>query len=151
MKTRLKQQLQRVVLGGAAAALLAHGAPALAFPASGTCAMLVTQPVPYGATVPHSSGYNILATFTFTGTGGGTINYAFVRATYAATGATPAGTTSNWDIPFALTDGPIPGSKTFSFVGGGVGTVHGNMYAVNGDRTILVQGANHLFSGVCQF
>ncbi len=151
MKTNLKQKFLRTVLGGMGALLLLSAPSAFAFPTTGTCAMLVTQPVPYGASLPHSTGYNILATLTFTSATAGTVEYVGARATYATTGVT-VGTPETGSWPFTIAAGPIAGSKTFSFTDTTYGsTVTANMYAVNGDRTILVQGANDLFSGVCQF
>ncbi len=151
MKTNLKQKFLRTVLGGMGTLLLLSAPNAFAFPTTGTCAMLVTQPVPYGAIVPHSTGYNILATLTFTSATAGTVNYFSARATYATSGTT-AGTPETGSWPFTIAAGPIAGSKTFSFTDTVYShTVSGNMYAVNGDRTILVQGASDLFSGVCQF
>lgn len=153
MKSNLKQKFLRSALGGMGALMLLSAPSAFAFPATGTCAMLVTQPVPYGATDPHSKGYNILATLTFTSAMGGTVSYVSARATYATTGVT-AGTPETGSFPFTIATGPaaLVGSKTFSFTDTVYGsTVTANMYAVNGDKTILVQGANDLFSGVCQF
>jgi hypothetical protein len=151
MKTNLKQKFLRTVLGGMGALMLLLAPSAFAFPTTGTCAMLVTQPVPYGASLPHSTGYNILATLTFTSATAGTVNYVGARATYATTGTT-AGTPETGSWPFTIAAGPIAGSKTFSFTDTVYGsTVTANMYAVNGDKTILVQGSNDLFSGVCQF
>ncbi len=151
MKTNLKQKFLRTVLGGIGTLMLLSAPSAFAFPTTGTCAMLVTQPVPYGASLPHSSGYNILATLTFTSAAAGTVNYFSARATYATTGTT-VGTPETGSWPFTIAAGPIGGSKTFSFTDTVYGTtVTANMYAVNGDKTVLVQGSSDLFSGVCQF
>ncbi len=151
MKTNLKQKFLRTVLGGMGTLLLLSAPNAFAFPTTGTCAMLVTLAVPVGATPPHTKGYNILATLTFTSATTGTIEYTGTRALYATTGVTVAGNeTGSW--PMTIAAGPITGSKTFSFTDTVYSqTISGNMYAVNGDRTILVQGASDLFSGVCQF
>lgn len=149
MKTNLKQKVLYVVMGGIGA-LMAMSAPsAFAFPTSGTCAMLITSPVPYGVSLPHSEGYNILATLTFTGATTGTVNYVSARATYSTTGVS-AGTPEIGSVPFTVAAGPIPGSMTVT-VNPGVDSTTTHMVAVNGDRTILVQGGNDLFSGVCQF
>ena len=153
MKSNLKQKFLRSALGGMGALMLLSAPSAFAFPTTGTCAMLVTQPVPYGATVPHSKGYNILATLTFTSAAGGTVSYVSARATYDTTGVT-AGTPETGTFPFTIATGPaaLVGSKTFSFTDTTYSsTVTASMYAVNGDKTILVQGSNDLFSGVCQF
>ena len=148
MKT--KQKFLRAVLGGMGVLALLSAPSAFAFPTTGTCAMLVTQPVPYGATVPHEKAYNILATLTFTGATTGTVSYVSARANYATTGVTAGTPEIGISLPFTIATGPIAGSKTFSFTDTG-STVTASMYAVNGDKTILVQGSNDLFSGVCQF
>ena len=151
MKTTPKQKFLRTVLGGMGALMLLSAPSVFAFPTTGTCAMLVTQPVPYGATVPHSKGYNILATLTFTSATTGTVSYVNARATYDTTGVT-AGIPEIGSFPFTIATGPIAGSKTFSFTDPiDSSTLTASMYAVNGDKTILVQGSNDLFSGVCQF
>jgi hypothetical protein len=151
MKTNLKQKFLRTVLGGMGALMLLSAPSVFAFPTGGTCAMLVTQPVPYGASLPYSTGYNILATLTFTSATAGTVEYVGARATYATTGIT-AGTPNTGSWPFTIAAGPIAGSKTLSFTDTVYATtITANMYAVNGDKTILVQGSNDLFSGVCQF
>lgn len=110
--------------------------------------MLITSPVPYGVSLPHSEGYNILATLTFTSATTGTVNYVSARANYSTTGVS-AGTPEIGSFPFTVAAGPIPGSKTITL--NPPDPIIAHMYAVNGDRTILVQGGNDLFSGVCQF
>ena len=150
MKTNLKHKARHIVLGGMAALLSMSAPSAFAFPTTGTCAMLVTQPVPYGASLPHSRGYNILATLTFTGATTGTVNYVNARATYSTTGIS-ADAPEIGSFPFTVAAGPIPGSVTVTLNPGGDSTT-AHMYAVNGDKTILVQGgSDDLFSGVCQF
>ena len=150
MKT--KQKFLRAVLGGMGVLALLSAPSAFAFPTTGTCAMLVTKPVPYGATVPHDSGYNVLATLTFTSATTGTVSYVSARATYATTGVT-AGTAEIGSRLFTVAPGPIAGSMTFTLIDTATPPINviATMYAVNGDKTILVQGANDLFSGVCQF
>ena len=149
MKTKLKQKFLRTALGGMGALALLSAPSAFAFPTTGTCAMLVTQPVPYGASVPHSKGYNILATLTFTSAMAGTVNYVNARATYATTGVSAA-TPEIGNFPFTLVAGPFAGSMTVT-LNPTSDPVTAHMYAVNGDKTILVQGSSDLFSGVCQF
>lgn len=149
MKSNLKQKFLRSALGGMGALMLLSAPSAFAFPTTGTCAMLVTQPVPYGASLPHSTGYNILATLTFTSAVAGTVSYVSARANYAITGIS-AGTPEIGSFSFTVAAGPIAGSKTVT-LNPGVDSITAHMYAVNGDRTILVQGSNDLFSGVCQF
>lgn len=148
MKTNLKHKVLYVVMGGIGALMSLSAPSAFAFPTSGTCAMLVTSPVPYGVSLPHSEGYNILATLTFTSATTGTVNYVSARATYSTTGVS-AGTPEIGNFPFTVATGPIPDSKTITL--NPVDPIIAHMYAVNGDRTILVQGSNDLFSGVCQF
>ena len=152
MKT--KQKFLRTVLGGMGVLALLSAPSAFAFPTTGTCAMLATQAVPYGADVfpPHEKGYNILATLTFTSATTGTVNYVNARATYATTGVT-AGTAEIGSRSFTVAPGPIPGSRTFTLIDTAIPPINviATMYAVNGDKTILIQGSNDLFSGVCQF
>ena len=153
MKT--KQKFLRAVLGGMGVLALLSAPSAFAFPTTGTCAMLVTKPVPYGATVPHDSGYNVLATLTFTGATTGTISYVSARANYTDLGVFADVVETRINLPFTIATGPIPGSKTLTFTDSstpGTTALVANMYAVNGDKTIMVQGSNNdLFSGVCQF
>ena len=78
LKSSLKQQLLRAFAGGVLAAALLPASNAFAvatFPTSGSCAMLVTMPVPYGKTLGTTSGYNVLAVITFTSATAGTIDY----------------------------------------------------------------------------
>lgn len=148
MKTNLKQSFLNTIMGPLGALILFIAPHAFAFPTSGTCAMLVSQPVPYGQTLPATNGLNILATITFTGATTGTLSYNSVRAVYSSSGPV-AGTPDLFNnIAFTLAAGPIAGSKQLTSTGGGLVV---NMYAVNGDKTVLVQGQNHLSQGVCQF
>ncbi len=160
MKTNLKQKFLRTVLGGMGALMLlsvpnAFAAPA--FPTTGDCGMLVTMPVPAGVTPPLGDSYNVLARITFTGTATGTIDFNVVGALYTATGVRPSvGDSTAGSLPLNITSGPPvlgPDSRTISFTDPGppLSTVTANMYAVNGGRTILVQGTSEPFSGVCQF
>ena len=150
MKTNLKQKFLRTVMGGMGALMLLTAPNAFAFPTSGTCAMLVTFPVPVGASMPFRGTYNILATITFTSDHGGTLSSSGVELDYTTTGYTvvqPLGIGT--DIPFTLAPSFPPGARKMTFTAGR--TIILNLYAVNGDRTILVQGINDAANGVCQF
>ncbi|HEY0721072.1 MAG TPA: hypothetical protein VGE50_07455 [Gammaproteobacteria bacterium] len=150
MKTNLKQKYLRNLVCGAAGMMLLSASNAFAFPTSGTCAMLVTKPVPAGALTPYNNTYNILATLTFTGATSGTVHFNAMGVTYDTTGpavsVADSQTSTAAGLSFVITDGPIPGSKLLDG-----GNLKMNLYAVNGGKTILVQGASDLFSGVCQF
>lgn len=120
---------------------------AMAFPTSGTCAMLITQPVAYGQNLPATNGLNILATLTFTSATAGTTNFLPTNALYASSGPVVAAVPILQTASLSIADGLIPGSKKVTLSTGQVLTV----YAVNGDKTVLVQGFNTLAQGVCQF
>lgn len=147
MKSRssLKQQFSRIFSGGILVAVLFPASNAFAL--TGTCAMLVTMPVPYGASLSATHSYNILAAINFTYS---TISFNEVSAIYAITGTTFNRANTGSTIPFTTATGPIAGSQTITFNPGG-GVISANIYPVNGNNTVLVQGANDLFSGVCQF
>jgi hypothetical protein len=156
-KSSLKQRFLRAFAGGVLAAALLPASNAFAvsaFPSSGSCAMLVTQPVPVGANMPHNSGYNILAVLTFTSATAGTIDFYGVRVNYTITGYSVDPTPETGSaIPFTVGTlvPPAPSaarSITFTTAGG---TLVANAIAVNGGSTVLIQGASDAFSGVCQF
>ncbi len=123
------------------------------FPSSGTCAMLITKPVPYGATVPFNDTYNILAVLNFTSATAGTISYNSVHANYTTAGLTIGTPVSGTAVAFAVSAASAPsGAQTISFtLPAGAGTSTWNSVAVNGGNTLLIQGANEALSGVCQF
>ena len=157
MKTNLKQKFLRTVMGGMGALMLLSTPHAFAiFPTSGTCAMLVTPPVPAGAVVPLYDTYNVLAMLTFTGAAG-TIDFSAVGVEYNGGGAPHYPPFDELgSAPLAITAGLLPSadSKTLSFyriVGDPGSLITINAFSVNGGRTILIQGANGPFSGVCQF
>ncbi len=147
LKSSLKQRFLRAFAGGVLVAALLPASNAFAL--TGTCAMLVTQPVPYGSSLPVTQGFNILAAINFTNS---TISFNEVRATYATTGTTliSANTQTGSGIAFTTAAGPIAGSQAITF-NPGSGVITANIYPVNGNNTVLVQGATDLFSGVCQF
>jgi hypothetical protein len=155
----LKQQFLRTVIGGAliAGLLPVNSAFAVAaFPTSGSCAMLVTQPVPYGASLPYNAGYNNLAIITFSSATAATITFHETRLDYKTTGPTVTATHATEanvaaTIAPLVAPAPVEGrSITFTVAGGG-GTLIANAIAVNGGSTILIQGESEAFSGVCQF
>lgn len=153
-----KQKFLRAVIGGAMVAglLPANAFAVAAFPTTGSCAMLITQPVPYGATVPFTSTYNIIAVFTFTGTTTGTADYNGVRATYGVGGFTIAPKVAGDNgLAIPVTIAPItgfPSARTLTFTPTGSPTpVTASAISVNGGSTLLIQGSSEPFSGVCQF
>jgi len=159
LNSGLKQKFLRAAVAGALIAGLLPATNAFAvsaFPTSGSCAMLITQPVPYGATVPFTSTYNIIAMFTFTGTTTGTVDYNAVRATYSTTGSTIAPKVAGDNgLAIPVTVAPIvgfPNARTLTFTPtGAVNPVTASAISVNGGNTLLIQGSSEPFSGVCQF
>ncbi len=104
LKSGLKQKLLRAILAGALlAGLLPVSAYAATVPSSGSCSMLITKPVPYGATLPASYTYNVLAILTFTSSAGGTLNYYTTHVNYATTGITMAAPATGAAVPFTYT------------------------------------------------
>ncbi len=157
LKSSLKRRFLRAFAGGVLAAALLPASNAFAvsaFPSSGSCAMLVTQPVPVGATMPHNSGYNILAVLTFTSATAGTIDFYGVRVDYTVNGYTVDPTPETGSaIPFtvaALGPSAPSAARSITFIAGG-GNLVANVIAVNGGSTVLIQGVSDPFSGVCQF
>jgi len=159
LNSNLKQQFLRTVIGGA---LIAGMLPATnafaalpAFPTSGSCAMLVTQPVPYGASLPANAGYNMLAIITFTSATAATIEFVATRLNYATTGATVDPThPSDAGVAVTITpvaNGPTSGRRISFTPTGSPAALMANAIAVNGGSTILIQGESDAFSGVCQF
>lgn len=147
MKIKQKQTCLNVAMGCIAALALLAAPQAWAFPSSGTCGMLVTQPVPIGQTMPAINGLNLLAVVTFTSAAGGTVSYQPINGQYLASGPVANVGPATVDLPFTLSTGPIPGTKKASLGNGQILT----MIAVNNDKTVLVQGYNTLAQGVCQF
>jgi hypothetical protein len=150
MKTNPK--FLRTVLGGIGAVMLLSAPHAFAFPTSGTCAMLVTPPVPVGASIPHGDTYNVLATMTFTGATTGTMDFHAAGVQYTSSGVEyfPANDKTRLGLSVAIGPSSLPGARGLSFTIDGT-LVTANAFAVNGDRTLLIQGATEPFSGVCQF
>src|SRR5712692_5739082 len=116
--------------------------------------MLVTMPVPYGKTLGTTSGYNVLAVITFTSATAGTIDYYVNRVIYDTGGITE--TTAETGSGIAVTVGtltpPAPSAaRSIAFTPTAGSPIVANAIAVNGGNTVLVQGQNQPFSGVCQF
>lgn len=141
-------------------------------PTSGTCAFLVTFPVPYGlanVTSYAETGYNIMGTITFTSATTATVSAIAENAIYKTDGSPVLGpqvTLKNAPATIApMTDanGFAGGSKITTDITGKKGsqsitaTVVWNAVATNGGKTILLQGSRLTngsgdpFSGVCQF
>jgi hypothetical protein len=162
LNSNLKQKFWRTVIGGALIAGLLPATNAFAvstLPTSGSCAMLVTQPVPVGVDVtggPVTASYNTLAIITFTSATTATIDFHGTSVDYSAGGYTVSAThEGDSALPVAITalGGGAPASVkslTFTPTGSGVAVV-ANAVAVNGGNTILIQGESDAFSGVCQF
>jgi hypothetical protein len=126
-------------------------------PTTGTCAFLITQPVPFGVnSFPfNKTGYNILGTVTFTGDSTATLSGNFVNVTYR-TSDSPliAGPALISNMPLTVQK-MTPGTDGFSggyiFSGSGpvvfpgspsttaTGTVVMNAVPSNGGKTILLQ------------
>ncbi len=157
LKSSLKQRLLRAFAGGVLTAALLPASNAFAvatFPSSGSCAMLVTMPVPFGKTLPASSGYNVLAVITFTSATAGTIDYYVNRVIYDTGGITEAAAETGSGIPVTIASltPPAPSAaRSISFTPTLGSLIVANAIAVNGGNTVLVQGQNQPFSGVCQF
>jgi hypothetical protein len=162
LNSNLKQKFMRAVIGGVLIAGLLPATNAFAlstFPTSGSCAMLVTQPVPYGVPIvngtPVTSGYNILAVITFTSATAATITFRITQLDYKTTGYTTNAThPSDTNLAVTLTAMTAPSEgRTLSFTTTGTyaSTITANAVAVNGGNTVLIQGENTPFSGVCQF
>lgn len=130
-----------------------------AFPTSGSCAMLVTKPVPVGATMPHSATYNMIAILTITSATAATLTYGQTVVDYTVNGysVNPAIRRTAADVPVRI-EAPagMPEGTRGLIVSApnlppGMTSVDATAIAVNGGSTILIQGNNDAFSGVCQF
>jgi hypothetical protein len=140
-------------------------------PSSGSCAFLITQPVPLGITgFPFTgTGYNVLGTLNFSSATTGTISGVFVNVTYKTSDSPSYEHSAIFrDLPFTIT--AMTNSTGFS--GGYILSASGNAYkttapttpisaafnfnmaSVNSGKTLMMQmtgsgpGAG---SGVCQF
>lgn len=160
LNSGLKQKFLRVVAGGAMIALLpvSNAFAVATFPTSGSCAMLITKPVPAGATMPHTAVYNMIAILTITSATAATLTYGQTVVDYTVNGysVNPAIRRTAADVPVRIeapagmpegTRGLIVSPPDLP-----VGqTIDATAVAVNGGSTLLIQGNNDAFSGVCQF
>ena len=123
--------------------------PAASAALSGKCGILVNQTHEFSnPPVGQVLTMDVLAVVDFTAgtisgqvtnltinTSGNTISQSAVSATSITVGAGPS---------------TLPGSSTLSFTTGSGNMVSFNLLPVNSGNTILVQGANVKFTGVCQ-
>lgn len=125
------------------------------FPTTGSCAMLVTVPVPLGQTIPANNvSYNIIAVLDFAA---GTLKAANTRVDYTTTGVVLNGTGASgaegtFTVAALATPAPTEARRlTVSITSPSASTFKANAIAVNGGNTILIQGDSEPFSGVCNF
>jgi hypothetical protein len=131
----------------------AQSSSSVSMPTSGSCALLVTLPVPYLSTANlGATGYNLLGQLSFTSATAGTFNGSIVNPTFQ-TGNSPyisSGSTlflNNWTVAVsALTsnNGFVGGYKlTFSGTISNTATSF-DFYAVpaNSGKTILLQSSS---------
>lgn len=155
------KKVLRAAVGALLVALLPMSSALAALPAmpsSGTCAMLVTQAVPFGANVGSTgygpTGYNITAVLTFNSISFGTLEYYNTQVTYTSNGiqvGTATGTTPANPLQFSLTQSTeLTGSYVLTVTVNSQ-TLAFNVTPTNGGKTLLIQGRTEPFSGVCQF
>jgi hypothetical protein len=155
-------------------ASIANALPAM--PSSGSCAFLITQPVPLGITIfPYKgTGYNIMGTLSFSNSTTGVMNGVFVNVTYTNQDApTYEHSAILKNVPFkvtAMTDANgFPGGYILEGEGGTsyktispntsiTVRIYVNVVPVNDGRSILMQLSSRNAgsgigpgSGVCQF
>ena len=121
-----------------------------AMPSSGSCAILLTLPVPYGKNIssPYQTGYNLLGKLTFTSETTGVFNGSIVNASFNTTNSpyidTSGGRTylNNWSVSTATLNsstGFTGGYKmTFS---GSQGSFELLAVPTNDSQTILLQSS----------
>jgi hypothetical protein len=131
-------------------------------PTSGSCAMLLTLPVPYGLTSVDSyaeTGYNILGKLTFVSASEAKFNGSVVNPTYKSSGSPVI----NEEDTIYLRDTPVAiqaMTSTNGFEGGyklvfsvsNLIRFNVNAIPANNSKTILLQSSGGLepASGVCQ-
>jgi hypothetical protein len=140
----------------ALALLVAGAASAAVFPPAGTCAMLYNAPVPLGKTIPATSPSTILAELTLTTTSptsssvaANIVNVKVVYdvATTTAVAQPPASQVGS--IVWSTAGSPFTAASLKAGVLTlGVNTF--NVYSINNNNTLLVQGVSIPGSGVCQ-
>ncbi len=151
--------MRKLVAGAILAGLLpmTNAFALSAFPTTGTCAMLVTIPVPLGVTIPaDNQAYNVLAVIDLSAK---TIKFAQSSVKYTTTGIVLAtGRTSavggegTFVVETLSTPAPSEARRlSFSITSPSASTFKANAIAVNGANTILMQGDDQPFSGVCNF
>lgn len=148
-----------------------------AIPSSGTCAMLTRSEIPFGINVSSDgdAGYPFsgITTLTFTSATSGSASSLDINVNYNTDDGPDV---RNWglaqNLPFTVTpmvDGVTgiaggyllrtsPYSSRFFDVNGQLQQGTDNypsavlhVFPVNGGRTLLVQGGDYPFTGVCQF
>jgi len=125
------------------------------FPTTGSCAMLVTVPVPLGSTIPaNNQSYNIVAVLDLAAN---TIKFFNTRVNYTTSGVTVDLTNSlggegTFTVTSLATPAPTEARQlNISITSPSSSTMKANAIAVNDGKTILIQGATEPFSGVCNF
>lgn len=129
--------------------------------ATGQCAMVATFPL---TIVPAANSSflipNMMATINFDTN---TISYNMPIYSIPANYQAPWAVDAVSDVPFTITAGPISGSQTITFTRRAISRtpsngfslagneIKMNIYPVNSGKTMLVQGQNIIFSGVCQY
>jgi hypothetical protein len=119
------------------------------FPASGTCALLYNEPVPYGHTpVPVQKSHTVMAEIDFSAMTG---KFHIVDINYTTSSnhaVPPSGTITE---SFSFVPGPFspsPGFRQIQFTPSGKKM---NLYSKSNQKVLLVQGVNIKGSGVCLF
>ena len=147
-----------------------------AMPSSGTCAFLITQPVPFGiSNFPYrGTGYNFMGTLSFSNSTSGFLNGVFVNVTYTSQNSPQYEHSAILKkVPFKIT--PMTDLNGFSggyIIEGSGGTgyktispnvplevgIYANIIPVNDGKSILMQlsapssaSGPGPGSGVCQF
>ena len=145
---KVKKNLLGLFLGIFGTVALFFGSPVTSAFAglSGTCGMLASPPPSPGS--GNQFMFNVLAVVDFNTS---TITYNVTNLTFNSPPTPPTLSQSSGSSSFTLANGPISGSYSMTFTPSGSSTaLIFNLFPVNSNNTILVQGANSPFSGVCQ-
>jgi hypothetical protein len=116
-------------------------------PSSGTCAFLITQPVPLGITTfPfRGTGYNVMGTLAFTSATAGTMSGVVVNVTYTTTdGPSYEHSAIFTNLPFSVT--AMTNANGFS--GGYILSASGNAYKTTAPNTALAASFNFNMASV---